>query len=229
MNKVPVQCPKCGHTQQEPATAYSTVCKKCRQHFRLDEARTATAKPEAPANRASRKVSCFSCATALDVPAAAQSTMCKRCSSHVDLRDYRISSATSRNFKTKGRFIIDEGGFLFNTDSIAGDVTIKGRLLGKLRAEGFLELYSSADIKGTFHAGNLIIPAGEHFHWKEVIPVTAADIAGELVANVCASNTVILRQSARMFGNIEGGGLVVEPGALFVGNATIRRPSKPAT
>ena len=231
MKKVPVQCPKCGHTQQEPATGYSTVCKKCRQHFRLDEAAKPDAKPDpkagaksaaaAPA-RAGRRVKCFNCATELDVPDSAQSTMCKRCSGHLDLRDYKITSAVSRNFRTKGRFIIDEGGYLFNTDSVAGDVTIRGRLLGKLKAEGALELYSSAQIKGSFHAGNLIIPAGERFTWPEVIPATAADISGELVANISATATVTLRKTARLFGNVQSGGLVIEPGAVFVGRANVR-------
>jgi cytoskeletal protein CcmA (bactofilin family) len=224
MNKVPVQCPKCGHTQQEPATGYSTVCKKCRQHFRLDESAKPADKPAAALARGGRRVKCFNCATELDVPDSAQSTMCKRCSGHLDLRDYKINSAVSRNFRTKGRFIIDEGGYLFNTDSIAGDVTIKGRLLGKFKAEGALELYSSAQIKGTFHAGNLIIPAGERFFWPEIIPATAADISGELVANISATATVILRKSARLFGNIQSGGLVVEPGAVFVGIANVRAP-----
>ena len=237
MNKVPVQCPKCGHTQQEPATGYSTVCKKCRQHFRLDEATKAAVQPAAKEGKAGtkaaaaraaapirvgRQIRCFNCGTDLEVPESAQSTMCKRCSGHMDLRDYKINSAVSRNFRTKGRFVIDEGGYLFNTDSIAGDVTIKGRLLGKLKAEGALELYSSAQIKGSFHAGNLVIPAGERFTWPEAIAATAADISGELVANINATATVILRKSARLFGNIQSGGLVVEPGAVFVGRANVR-------
>jgi len=237
MNKVPVQCPKCGHTQQEPAAGYSTVCKKCGQHYRLDEAakhaakasptkasaaKTKAGKPAAPAvSPTKRRVACFSCGTELEVAPSAQSTMCKRCSAHVDLRDYRINSAVSRNFRTKGQFIIDEGGYLFNTDSIGGDVTIKGRLLGKLKAEGALELYSSAQIKGSFEGGNLIIPASERFWWHEPIRVTSADISGELVAAIRATNTVILRRTARLFGDVQSGGLVVEPGAVFVGNAKV--------
>lgn len=230
MNKVPVQCPNCGHTQLEPAAGYSTVCKKCRQHYRLEKkAEEPTPRRKAPAKaaaaaRPSRRVSCFNCATELEVPESAQSTMCKRCSCHLDLRDYRISSAVSRNFRTKGRFVIDEGGYLFNTDSVAGDVAIKGRLLGKLKAEGALEIYSSAQIKGTFQAGTLVIPAGERFHWPDVIMATAADISGELVATIRATATIVLRKSARLFGDVQSGGLVVEPGAVFVGKARVNAP-----
>lgn len=222
-----VTCLSCGHVQEEPEAAYSTVCKSCKQHFRIGEAE-APARPRAktkastPEPQAFRQVTCFNCGTVLDVPLAAQSTMCKRCSSHLDLRDYKIDSAVSRNFRTKGRFVIEQGGYLFNTDSIAGNVTLKGRLLGKLKAEGNFEIYSSAQIKGQFQAGNLVIPAGEHFRWPETIPVTMAEIAGELAANLHATNKVVLKATARFFGDIEGGGLVVEPGAVFVGNVRIR-------
>ena len=107
--KVLVACPKCGHSQQEPPAAYSTVCKNCRQHFRLDEVLPAApnhapAKPvaspsgiSAPApgpepRRQLKRVICFQCGTELEVPPSAQSTMCKRCSAHVDLQDYRITA-----------------------------------------------------------------------------------------------------------------------------------------
>ena len=33
--------------------------------------------------------------------------MCKRCSTHIDLRDYQITNAVSKNFKTKGQFVIE--------------------------------------------------------------------------------------------------------------------------
>ncbi len=167
-DKVTVVCPKCGHSQQEPAVAYSSVCKECRQHFRLDDVLRPA--PKAPTLQVGRKqVACFKCATELDVPVSAMSTMCKRCGSHVDLRDYHIANAVSKNFKTKGRFVIEEGGFLFNTDSVATDAVIKGRLLGQLTAERTLEIYSSAEIKGRFKAAHLVLPEGQCFYWPEVI------------------------------------------------------------
>jgi cytoskeletal protein CcmA (bactofilin family) len=219
--KVSVTCPKCGHTQAEPSTAYSTVCKKCRQHFRPHDAQRPAAKAREQQPREHRQVTCFKCAASLDVPLSAQSTMCKRCSSHVDLRDYQITNAVSKNFKTKGRFVIEESGFLFNTESIAGEVILKGRLLGKLTAERSLEIYNTAEIKGSFNAAKLIIPAGNRFRWPQTLLIGSAEIGGELTANVRASETVVLKSTARFFGNVEAGGLVVEEGAVFVGTAKI--------
>ena len=216
-----VTCPSCGHEQPEPAAAYSTVCKKCRQHFRVQEQLEPA--PAAPvAQRETRRVTCFNCKTELDVPAAAQSTMCKRCSTHVDLRDYTIANATSKNFRTKGRFVIQEGAYLFNTDTTAGEVVLKGRFLGKLTAEKSLEIYNSAELKGTFTANLLIIPAGQRFRWPDALQLGGADIAGELVASIRAKQTVTLRSTAKFFGDVEAGGLVIEPGAVFVGQAKIK-------
>jgi cytoskeletal protein CcmA (bactofilin family) len=219
-DKVLVACPKCGHSQHEPASAYSSVCKKCRQYFRLEEVLRAAAeagKPHATPHREVKQVTCFQCGTELEVSPSAQSTMCKRCSAHLDLRDYQISNAVSKNFRTRGRFVIEEGGFVFNTESVVADAVIKGRFLGKLTADNSLEIHRNAEIKGSFKTGKLIIPAGSVFRWPEVIIIGGADIAGELIANVRAEKKVILRATARLFGNLDAGALEVESGAIVMG------------
>ncbi len=218
--KVVVVCPKCGHTQSEPAAAYSSICKQCHQHFRIEEVLHPTGPAPGP-KVGKRRVTCFQCSTELDVPVAAFSTMCKRCGTHVDLHDYSITNAVSKNFRTKGRFVIEPTGFLFNTDSIAGEAIIKGRLLGRLTAERSLEIYTGAEIKGGFTANQLIIPGGQRFRWPEIIRVGSADLAGELSADLHATGTVTLRANARLFGSIQAGGLVVEEGAVLVGNCRI--------
>jgi len=217
--KVSVTCPKCGHTQLEPPTAYSSVCKKCREHFRLQDLRKPSSQPAQQA-RELKRVRCFTCGTDLDVPVMAQSTMCKRCSSHVDLRDYHITSTVSKNFKTKGRFVIDETGYLLNTDSVAGEVILKGKLRGKMAADIF-HIYPTAEIKGSFNAGKLIIPVITNFRWPEIIRVQSAEIAGEVVGNLHATSAVVLKSSGRMFGNIVAAAVVVESGAVWVGNAMV--------
>jgi len=229
-DKVLVACPKCGHAQSEPAAAYSSVCKKCRQYFRLEDVLRGSpdGKPapgngshakSVPASRPHevRLVTCFQCGTELEVSPSAQSTMCKRCSSHLDLRDYQISSAVSKNFRTHGRFVIEEGGYVFNTETFAADVVIKGRFLGKLNAYHSLEIHRNAEIKGTFQTGKLVIPAGSVFRWPETITPDSADIAGELMASVKSPGKIVLRPTARLFGNLEARELVVESGAVIVG------------
>ena len=217
---VVVACPKCGHTQPEPRTAYSTRCKQCHEHFRLEAALNPAEPPNKPAIE-QRRIRCFQCGTELEVPKAASSTMCKRCSSHVDLSDYQVNQTISKNFRTHGRLVISEKGYVLNTEAHVGEAVLKGRLIGKLITEGALEIYSSASIKGSISAGRLVIPAGNHFRWPQLLDVKAAEISGELVADLHSAGTVRLYASGRLFGNVEAASLVVEPGAVFVGSARV--------
>lgn len=215
-DKIKVVCPHCGHEQLEPRTGISTVCKKCREHFGVQEAlnpvkKTAKAAPE------KKRITCFECGTELEVAPSAQSTMCKRCSRYIDLKDYRITNAVSKNFKTKGSFTIEPTGYVFNTEATVQDAVIKGRFLGKLTAWGTLTIFSTAEIRGSFKTNSLIIPAANHFAWKETIDVGSAEIAGELAADVKVEGTIVLRSTARFFGDIEAKNLVVEEGAVVVG------------
>jgi cytoskeletal protein CcmA (bactofilin family)/DNA-directed RNA polymerase subunit RPC12/RpoP len=226
---VAVTCPKCGQTQPEPPSAYSTVCKKCHEHFRVQEAlHPAPAAPKPVLEQ--QRVRCFQCGTDLEVPLAAASTMCKRCGSHVDLSDYHIAQTVSKNFRTHGLLVIEAKGYALNADALVGSAVIKGRFIGKLVAEGALEIHSSANIKGSFTAARLVIPAGHHFRWPETLRVGAADIGGELVADLHATGTVRLKATARFFGSIQAGSLAVESGAVFVGSARIGlSPARPAS
>lgn len=219
-DKVLLACPHCGNQQAEPPTAISSVCKKCRKHFRVQEVLHPPAKVVVRAPD-QRRITCFECRTELDVPASAESTMCKRCSQYIDLKDYLINSAVSKNFKTKGSFVVETKGYVFNTEAIVGDATIKGRFLGKLAAEHSLTLFSTAEFKGTFKTARLIIPKDNHFFWKDPLQVENADIAGELVASLQVPGTVFLRSTARLFGDVVAGNFVVEAGAVFVGKTKV--------
>ncbi|MFO1477479.1 MAG: polymer-forming cytoskeletal protein [Verrucomicrobiota bacterium] len=215
-DRILVPCPHCGHSQPEPRTAFSTVCRKCGQHYRVQEIlrpepRAAETGPE------QRRVQCFDCGTELLVAATAESTMCKRCSRYVDLKDYVITSAVSKNFRTLGRFVIEPRGYVFNTDANVGDAVIKGRLLGTLTVTRTLTICSTAEIKGAFSADRLIIPPENHFRWSSPIRAGSAEIDGELSADLELRETAILRSTARFFGSLQAAALCIEPGAVVVG------------
>ena len=219
-DKVLLTCPHCGHQQMESRQAFSTICKKCGQHLRVQE--VLHPPPKAAVRAPDQKhITCFECGAELDVPASAESTMCKRCSRYVDLHDYRITSAIAKNFKTKGTFIVEPKGYVFNTESIVGDAVIRGKFHGKLVAERSLTVYSTADIKGSLSAAHLIIPAENHFRWTDPMKIGSAEIVGELAANLLAKNTVTLKSTARFFGNVDAGHFVVEEGAVVVGKMQI--------
>jgi cytoskeletal protein CcmA (bactofilin family)/ribosomal protein S27E len=219
-DKVLVTCPHCGHQQAEPRTGISSVCKKCAQHLRVQEILNPA--PKAAEQGPERKrITCFECGAELEVPVSAESTMCKRCSRYVDMKNYVINSAVSKNFKTKGSFVIDPKGYVFNTEAVVQDAVIRGRFLGKLFAEQSLTVYSTAEIKGSFKTARLVVPAANHFRWPEQIKIGSAEIAGELAANLLADDTVLLKSTARLFGDVDAANLVVEAGAVVVGQIRI--------
>jgi cytoskeletal protein CcmA (bactofilin family) len=219
-DKVLLTCPHCGHQQPESRLAFSTICKNCGHHLRVQEVLKPAAK--APEHAHKRKlITCFECGTELQVPDTAESTICKRCSAYVDLHDFSITSALAKNFKTKGTFVVELKGCVFNTDSIVGDAVIKGKYHGKLVVERTLTIYSTADIKGTLAAGRLIIPEKNHFLWAAQIKVGSAEIVGELAADLRAEDAVVVKAAARLFGNIDARNLVVEDGAIVVGKMQI--------
>jgi cytoskeletal protein CcmA (bactofilin family)/predicted RNA-binding Zn-ribbon protein involved in translation (DUF1610 family) len=219
---VSVACPKCGHTQPVPRAAYSGMCRKCQAHYRLADVLRETEKP-APRPFEQRHVTCFQCGTELGVSLAATSTLCKRCGSYVDLSDYQITQTTSKNFRTHGRLIVEEKGYLLNTDALVGDAIVKGRLIGRLAARRTLEIHSTAKITGSFTANQLVLPAGNQFRWPELLIVGGAEIAGELAAHLRSTGLILLKSTARLFGNVQAGNLVVESGAVFVGAASVGR------
>jgi cytoskeletal protein CcmA (bactofilin family) len=219
-DQVLVACPACGHQQAEPRTAISSNCKKCGQHLRIQEILRPALKAAAPGPERKR-ITCFECGAELEVPVSAESTMCKRCSRYIDMKNYVINSAVSKNFKTKGSFVIDPKGYVFNTEAFVKEAVIKGRFIGKLFAEESLTIYSTAEIKGCFTAARLVIPPANNFRWPERIKIISAEISGELAANVLATDTVVLKSTARLFGDVEAAHLVVEEGAILVGRVRI--------
>ena len=121
--------------------------------------------------------------------------------------------------------MIEEKGYVFDSEALVGEAVVKGRFIGKLVAEGTLEINSSANIKGSFTAGRLVIPAGHHFQWPDPLPVEAADISGELVATLKASGTVWLRATARFFGAVQARNLRGRIGRRLRRHGANRRPT----
>jgi cytoskeletal protein CcmA (bactofilin family) len=180
-------------------------------------------KPREPAapQQPRRQITCFECGAALEVAPSAESTMCKRCSRYIDLKDYRITSAVSKNFKTLGAFVVEPKGYVFNTEALVADAVIKGRFLGKLVAQRSITVYSTAEIKGTFVTPRLVIPAANHFRWPQPLKIESAEIAGELVADLHATGTLVVTSTGRLFGDVTASHLVVHEGAIVVGHMKI--------
>jgi cytoskeletal protein CcmA (bactofilin family) len=147
--------------------------------------------------------------------------MCKRCSSYIDLQDYTFNSAVSKNFRTKGRFVVEAKGYVFNTTIVAREIVIKGQVIGKIAAEQLLTIYGTAEIKGTFQTPLLVIPKDNAFHSRQPLRVGAVEIRGELVGDAQVDTTVHVLGTGRVFGNVRARNLVVEEGAIIVGQMSV--------
>src|SRR5260370_38023243 len=90
-DKVMVDCPHCGHSQAEPRGAFSTICKKCRGHIRIQAVSRPSRKAAAATAVARRHIDWFDCGTELDESLTAQSTMEQRRSCSIDLQFTHIA------------------------------------------------------------------------------------------------------------------------------------------
>jgi len=174
-----------------------------------------------------RQVTCFDCGTAMDVPVSAQSSMCKRCSSHLDFQDYTVHQAVSKSFRTKGSLRVEKSGYIFNTEILAGEVTLHGRIQGKVTAERSLTVHTGAELKGPVRTPLLVIPEGQCFFWREGLQVETLEVGGELVGEPRLLQTVRLLATGRLFGGVQTHNLVVESGAIVVGRLEISAGAGP--
>ncbi len=203
--------------------AFSAVCRDCGTYLRVQELLKPSPKAPPPAPEL-KHIACFECAAEFDVPSSAQSTMCKKCSAYIDLHDYAISNAVSKNFKTKGLFVIEPAGYVFNSETRATDAVIKGRFIGKLVAERSLTIFSGAHIKGTLKAACLVVPAANQFRWEGELKVDTASIEGELLANLHATHSVHVKAHGSFVGSLTAKGLVADTGSTLRIDARIGVP-----
>ncbi len=209
----------------ESRAAFSAVCRKCGEYLRVQDLLKPARKAAAPPPE-HKRITCFDCGTELEVPASAQSTMCRKCSSYIDLHDYSISSAVSKNFKTRGTFAIQPAGYVFNSETFAREASIKGRFIGKLVVEETLTLYSTAQIKGEFTARRLVVPAANQFRWNGEIKAVSFEIEGELVASVAAEKSIHVKAHGRLVGSVTARSLVADTGSVLEVTARISPAAK---
>lgn len=94
--------------------------------------------------------------------------------------------------------MIGEGTVLEGTLRAKGDVRISGRIIGKLEVAGKAIVAQEGSVDGELVA-------------------ESADIAGAVEGQIKISERIVLKNTARVDGDIYAGRLVVEEGAVFAG------------
>ena len=93
---------------------------------------------------------------------------------------------------------IGKGTFLEGNIETYGNIRIEGRIRGDVKSKSKVALGNSSHIEGNITAQN-------------------ADIEGEVKGKLDIAETLVLKATAVVHGDINTGKLVVEPGAVFNG------------
>ena len=103
---------------------------------------------------------------------------------------------------------IGKGSVLEGSINAPGDIRIDGILKGKLSVRGRLVLGREGVLEGEVECGSAVI-------------------SGELRANIDSSEVLILKETAKLYGDIKTEKLSIEPGAMFSGKCTMGPAHKP--
>jgi cytoskeletal protein CcmA (bactofilin family) len=80
----------------------------------------------------------------------------------------------------------------------SGDIRVDGHVIGKLQIKGKLVLGPTGKIDGN-------------------IECQQADLFGEVKGNIICSESLLLKNTAKIYGDISTNKIAIEPGALFSG------------
>lgn len=106
--------------------------------------------------------------------------------------------------------MIGEGTLLEGSITSPGDIHVRGRVVGKIQAEGRAVLAQEGVVEGEIFASN-------------------ADIAGRVEGDVHVETRLILKSSARIEGTIYTNRLVVEEGAIYNGKCEMGKAASEQT
>ncbi|MBS1559676.1 MAG: polymer-forming cytoskeletal protein [Bacteroidetes bacterium] len=95
--------------------------------------------------------------------------------------------------------VIGKGTVLEGNIETHGNIRIEGRVLGHIKSKSKIALGNGSHVEGNITAQN-------------------ADIEGEVKGKIDVSELLVLKSTAVVYGDINTGKLVVEPGAMFNGS-----------
>jgi len=103
---------------------------------------------------------------------------------------------------------IGKGSVLEGSINAPGDIRIDGVLKGRLIVKGRFILGQDGAVEGEVECGSAVI-------------------SGELKANIESKEMLILKESARLYGDIKTEKISIEPGAMFSGKCIMGPIHKP--
>ena len=107
-----------------------------------------------------KRVFCTHCARVMDVAVRAMSVFCPHCKKRLILEDFKIDSYYAvREFSTCGDVVIEKKGHVVAPIK-AGNLTVKGKVQGRVTARGQVEIKKTGWFKGDLDAPCLLVENG---------------------------------------------------------------------
>lgn len=162
---------------------------------------------------------CLQCEEKLIVAKAAYSTVCPHCHAHLYFKNFTLSPTARRtHINTYGDIRILRGADLKNLSLRCRNLTLEGTASGDLSCTGTLTFEYSGIINAHIRAGHLQVPRRLSVTLRYPTRIHSAVIYGELIGNLNASGTVILKPGAVVMGDITAKHLSIPHGATHHGS-----------
>ncbi len=115
-----------------------------------------------PHTGAVKQVCCTYCGEMCEVARRAMSIFCPHCRKRLILEDFKITSYYAvREFFTCGDIVVEKKGHVVAPIK-AGNLTVKGKVQGRVAARGEVRLTKTGSLKGEIEAASLKIEVGAH-------------------------------------------------------------------
>ena len=189
--------------------------------------RTASHPFSSPSNRGGNlDVICFNCDARHEVSPGATSAHCPSCGTYISLDDVDVRSERSGEILTQGDVVIHRHGVHLGT-IFARNITIRGRILGRLHATGRLEFHHSGCAHGEIVCDEIFVARGIQLEFASPVTARIADIAGAVEGEFHCSERFRLRKKARFKGALRTANFDCQKGGDFDGAVDIIDNSRP--
>jgi cytoskeletal protein CcmA (bactofilin family) len=234
-DKIGADCPSCGFSQLEPASAKSTFCRQCGQHFaieRLLAKEIASLREPSFFDKVSRlftrettrEITCFSCRGQQEVPIDAQSSLCPQCGSYIDIRDFRIAGPFARSIQTQGLLHLSPKADVASHRILCGRARIEGRFRGRILCTGEAVVQLDGHYEGEIEAAKLEVHKKANVEFHKPVYAQRVEVCGRARATVVCEGQVVIQKKGVLEGTIYARSILVEKGGIFSGSLVIGQP-----
>ena len=234
-DKIGADCPHCGFSQLEPASARSTFCRNCGQHYSIEKLLAKEiASLKAPtlldrlgkwiSREKSRFITCFSCREKHEVSTSAESSLCPKCGSYIDIRDFRIEGPFARSIQTQGLVLLSPTADVACPRILCGSARIEGRFRGKIICTDEATVRIGGHYEGKIDSEKILVHSKADVDFASPVYARSIEVEGKTRGTFVCEGRVTIRKKGVLEGTIYARSIAVDKGGIFSGNLIIGQP-----